>query len=230
MQELIEQLRGQGVALATKDGISLAVNSLQPLTEDQRATIRGNKAGILHFLVACERCEHGEHGNKSLAAGRGYTPKAANDPACERVNLVNLETRVLPPEGGYPHEDTPDSLHNAIMRMATHYAYEPEDLAFALRDSANNPQDWWALICADRHADKFVSPAECKKALAECVGAEGEAGAVVIDGNHVAHGGTSCVFRANEGAVEYARLIEHGVGYSEAFSRAADFEDLDTKS
>ena len=132
MQELIEQLRGQGVALATKDGISLAVNSLQPLTEDQRATIRGNKAGILHFLVACERCEHGEHGNKSLAAGRGYT-----------------------------HDAEPDTLRDAVMRMANWYDYTEEDLVFALKDSAANPQDWQHLVCNDVHAREFVSCATC---------------------------------------------------------------------
>jgi len=47
----------------------------------------------------------------------------------------------------------------------------------------------------------------------------------VITNNHVAHGGVSVVMRTHEGAVEYAALIAQGVGYAEAFSRAAAFED-----
>jgi len=49
----------------------------------------------------------------------------------------------------------------------------------------------------------------------------------VITGNHVAGSdGTSCVFRTNEGAVEYAALIAQGVGHAEAFSQSADFENV----
>ena len=46
-----------------------------------------------------------------------------------------------------------------------------------------------------------------------------------IDENHVAHGGTSCVFRTRLGVQEYVRLIDEGEPPGQAFSAACDLED-----
>jgi len=46
----------------------------------------------------------------------------------------------------------------------------------------------------------------------------------IITGNHVADSdGTSCCFRTNEGALEYARLVE--AGEQDAFDMASRYED-----
>jgi len=81
------------------------------------------------------------------------------------------------------------------------------------------------LIARNIPAGMLKQLRSVKPEVMKLLAANDEESSPVITGNHVAHGGVSCVFRTNEAALEYARRVGGGDPAGQAFSRATAFED-----
>ena len=113
--------------------------------------------------------------NKTLSLANAKAANPANREGETGGGLATLARLALATETNQKNESAndvqqdsqtkdlpePDTLRDAVMRMANWYDYTEEDLAFALKDSAANPQDWQYLTCNDVHAREFVSCATC---------------------------------------------------------------------
>lgn len=118
------------------------------------AELRNKKKARATAIPAIRATRKGENGG-GIAGIAGIAIAVGEDSkVLDAANDVqqDSQTKDLP---------EPDTLHDAVLRMAGWYAYTEADLLFALKDSAANPQDWQYLVCNDVHAREFVSCATC---------------------------------------------------------------------
>ena len=87
--------------------------------------------------------------------------KARNTCATETEKTAQLWGEKTGPKVARVAQHSSDEIHQAVLLMAEHWQYTPDDLAYVLTDSASDPQGWLPILYAEGW---LVKPTETTRA------------------------------------------------------------------